>query len=96
MPGHRLRPDSGVAGFRGVDEFVECDTVGTGQRQQKFEGGPALSRFEPGQGADGDAGLRGEVAEGGLPLEPELSKSRAHALQHVFVFHGIQYARLLC
>ena len=67
--------------FGGVDQLVERDVVRLGQGEQQLEGRLPATGLEARQGAHRDPGLGGQVRQGGVPLQPELPKSGADALQ---------------
>jgi hypothetical protein len=72
----------GVPGRRRVDQFVERDLVGAGQRQEQLQGRLAAARLEPGQRADRDAGRLGQLGQGGAPTLAQRSQPRADRRQH--------------
>jgi hypothetical protein len=71
-----------VADGGGADELVERHLVGLGDRQQQLEAGLALARFEPRQGALGDAGRGGQLRQGGAPLRAHPLQPGTDVLQH--------------
>jgi hypothetical protein len=92
--------DAGVPGGRRVDEFVEGDAVGTGQREQLFERGASQTRFEPRQRAGRDAGLFGEVGEGDVAVCPQALEPRPDrvegAVQVVVNAASLPFGKMLC
>ena len=48
--------DAWIPGGRSTYQFIERHLVGFGQRQEKFEVGPALAGLQPREGADRDPG----------------------------------------
>jgi hypothetical protein len=66
VPGDGPKVDARISGGRRVDEFVERDAMGSRQRQQQFEGGPAGTGFQPGQGAHRDPGRGGQIGQRGF------------------------------
>ena len=93
--GDRAQMDARISGGWGADEFVERDAVGPGQREQQFEGRPAGTGLEPGQGADRDAGRCRQVSERGVALSAQRAEpgsGRGKRMAEVVV-HAGQFAR---
>src|SRR3984957_19420340 len=84
----RAQVDARVAGWRGVDQFVQGDAVRPGQRKQQFQGGLAVAGLKAGQGAHRDAGLRGQVGEGGLALMAQRAQPRPDSGQRLIQLIG--------
>jgi hypothetical protein len=55
--------DTRVSGGWGIDELVEGDPVGAGQRKQQLERRSARAGLQPGEGTHRDAGDRRYVNE---------------------------------
>jgi hypothetical protein len=55
--------------------------VGAGERKQLLERGTPQARLEPGQGAGGDAGLRREVGERDVAMQPKAFQSRSDGVK---------------
>src|SRR5512146_3550681 len=86
LAGHGAQVDAGITGRRGVDEFVEGDAVGAGQREELLERGAPQARLEPGQGAGGDAGFLREVGERDVAAEPQPLQPRPDGVEGAVKF----------
>jgi SAM-dependent methyltransferase len=91
--GDRTQVDPGIAGRWRADQFVDLYAVCAGQRQEEFQGRPALAGLQPGQGGDRDPGGRGQVGQRGLPLPAQRAQPGSdggeYAIQVVVHVSGV-------
>jgi hypothetical protein len=83
VPRDRAQVDARVTGGRGVDELVQRDAVRPGERKQQLKSGLAVAGLKPGQRADRDAGLRGQVGKGDLALAAQRPQPRSDDRQRL-------------
>lgn len=79
----RARPDTRVLGRRHVDQLVQRDLIVASQWKQELKGRAALSRFQPGKGADRDPGREGDLAQGRPPLFAKCPQPGAYRLEYL-------------
>jgi thioredoxin reductase len=83
VPIYRPKVDARIAGRGCVNQLVEGDAVCPGEREQLLERGPATAGLESGQGADRDAGRRGQVGQSGLAFAPQGTQPWADGVERL-------------
>ena len=80
----------GVGRCRGVDQVVERDAVGPGQRQQQFQRGPAPAGLQPRQRAHRDAGGPRRPRRGSRSRSVRSARSRGPTVSQDVVIGGMR------